>query len=389
VSTIRDYSPIENVVLFEAMKNTERDKIEIALLENFPGIVQPLKEKDILNINKYKDGSFGFSYLGIMLYATGCNEKGKSTSYPQGLIYYDGDNMFGIGFFKKNLQERSGHLHIIAPRGKSWLKAVENFIEKFRASGQFPKTSIYIRHLHGPQYKKMISAGYEPISVDPWHPIAPSEDETFNHRFIKIKDIIDYDQGGHIIVKPLTTDDNRDFRRKTLMAYNRFLNFLARNELKYRIEIYRPDNHKELAKNMIIEHFKTLGNAVGSTPQDYFNLIDYIPKRPDDDFVKHVGFLIGGGEKIPISLFIGEGINKDTAALYATFALRNESSIRERFDPIGYTAISQYVYIRMFDLLNSRSYKHVDLGGSEVEGLNNFKRQLGASEKITYWAVKK
>ncbi|MBI3290146.1 hypothetical protein HYZ78_01995 [Candidatus Microgenomates bacterium] len=370
------------------MKNTERDKIETALLENFPEIVQPLKEKDILNINKYKDGSFGFSYLGIMLYANGCNEKGKSTAYPQGLIYYDGSNIFGIGFFKRNLQERLGHLHIVAPKGKHWLKAVEKFIDKFRALNQFPKTSIYIRHLHESQYREMINAGYEPISVDPWYPVAPSEDETFNHRFIKIKDIINYDQDGYIIVKSLTTDDNRDFRRKTLMAYNRFLNFLARNELKYRIEIYDQDNHKELAKNMIIEHFKTLENAIGSTPQDYFNLIDYIPKK-DGDFIKYVGFLIGGGEKIPISLFIGEGIDKKTVALYATFTLRNESSIREKFDPIGYTAISQYTYIRMFDLLNSRGYKNIDLGGSEAEGLNNFKRQLGAREKITFWAVKR
>lgn len=371
------------------MKNTERDRVEVALLENFHGIIQPLEEKDVLNINKYKDGSFGFSYLGIMLYANGCNEKGKSTVYPKGLLHYDGDNIFGIGYFKKNLQERSGHFHIIAPRGKNWLKAVESFIKKLRASTQFPKTSIYIRHLHESQYKKMISVGYDQISVDPWHPIAPSEDETFNHRFIKIKDIVDRDQNGRIVVKRLATNDNRNFRRKAAMAYNRFLNFLVRNELEYQIEIYNPDIHKEIAKKMIVEHFKTLGNAIGSTPQDYFNLIDYMPKKLDDDFIRYIGFLTGQGERIPVSLFMGERIDSDTAALYATFALRNEPSIKDKFDPVGYSAISQYTYIRIFDLLEKMGYKYVDLGGSEVEDLNDFKRQLGANEIMTYWAVKK
>mgnify|MGYP001557905263 CR=1 FL=1 len=371
------------------MKNTERDRVETALLENFPGIIQPLEEKDILNINKYKDGSFGFSYLGIMLYANGSNEKSKSTIYPKGLIYFDGDNIFGIGYFKKNLQKKSGHFHIIAPRGKDWLRAVENFIKKLRESTQFPRTSIYIRHLHKSQYEKMISIGYKPISVDPWHPVAPSEDETFNNRFIKIKDIIDHDQSGHIIVKRLATNDSRNFRRKAVMAYNRFLNFLVRNELEYQIEIYNPDNHKELARKMVIEHFKTLGNAIGSTPQDYFNLIDYMPKKLDGDFIKYIGFLTGQGKRIPISLFMGEKIDKDTVALYATFALRNEPSVKERFDSIGYSAISQYTYISIFDLLRKRGYKYVDLGGSEVEDLNDFKRQLGASEIMTYWAVKK
>lgn len=371
------------------MKNTERDRVETALLENFPEIIQPLKEKDILNINKYKDGSFGFSYLGIMLYANGCNEKGKSTTYPKGLIYYDGENIFGIGYFKKNLQEKSGHFHIIAPRGKHWLFAVDSFIKKLRACAQFPKTTIYIRHLHESQYRKMVRVGYEPISIDPWHPVAPSEDETFNHRFIDIKNIIEHDQDGYIIVKHLATNDNRNFRRKAAMAYNRFSNFLARNKLEYQIEIYNLVDHGELAKNMVIDHFKTLGNAIGSTPQDYFNLIDYIPKKLDGDFVKYIGFLIGQGERIPISLFMGEKIDKDTAALYATFALRNEPRVKEKFDPIGYSAISQYTYIRIFDLLRKRGYKYVDLGGSEVEDLNDFKRQLGASKIMTYWAIKK
>ena len=362
-------------------------KLEDILLINFPGIVRPLKEEDIPTIEKFKDGSFGFSYLGIMLYANGRNEKGNSTLYPQGLIYDDGENMFAIGFFKKDLQEKSGHLHIVAPRGKTWFIAVDNFIKKCRTFENFPMTSVYVRHLSESKYKEMLSMGYKSISVDPWHSVAPSEDETYNHRLIKIDDIIGYDPDKQLFVKPLNTDGNRDFRRKALMAYNRFLNFLERNDLRFYTEEYNPEAHKSQAKDMVIDHFQTLENAVGSTPQDYFNLIEYMPKE-NNNFVKYISFLIGGGEKIPVSLFLGEKIGKETVALYATFALRNEFEIRERFNPTGYSAISQYSYIKMFDLINKGGYKYVDLGGSEVESLNTFKRQLGASDKITYWGVK-
>jgi len=370
------------------MENTERDRVEAALLQNFIGIIKPLTEDDISVINKYKDGSFGFSYFGMMLYANGCNRKGESTLYPQGLIYHDGENIFGIGFFKKNLKELAGHLHIIAPRGKNWLSTVEKFIKEFRAISPIPQTSIYIRHLNESQYIKMLNAGYKPISTDPWDSIAPSEDETFNHRFIKIEDIVDYNQHGFIIVKPLKIKASKDFRKKAKMAYNRFDNFLQRNDLKYLIEAYDPQIYKKLARDMVVEHFRALKNTVGSTPQDYFNLINYMPAIKKGGFIGYIGFLVGSGEKIPVSLFIGEAIRKDTVALYATFALRNKTCIIEKFNSVGYSAVSQYSYIRVFDLLKKSGYKYVDLGGSEIGDLDNFKRQLGAREEKTYWVVR-
>lgn len=369
------------------MNPTERDLVEKILLANFSDELKPLKQTDIKVLNEFKDGSFGFSYLGIMLYANGCNEKGKSTEHPQGLIYYDGDTIFGVGFFKKDLEEDVGHLHIVAPKGGNWLKTVNKFIEKSRTLSPLFQNSVYIRHLHDQQYQELINDGYQSIDSDPWHLVAPSEDETFNHRFIKIDDIVDCSNDG-IVVKCLSTNDSKNFRRKAKMAYNRFANFLERNNLNYQIEVYNPAQHAELAKKMVIEHFRTLKNAVGSTPQDYFNLINFMPEDLGNDLTGYIGFLIGNGEKIPVALFIGEKIGTDTMALYATFALRNEPCISEKFDPTGYTAISQYSYIRIFELLSKRGYKYADLGGSEVEDLNDFKRQLGANEKMTYWAVK-
>lgn len=370
------------------MKNTQRDEIENILINNFKGLIRPLSFDDIEIINKFKDGSFGFSFLGIMLYANGQNQRGESSKYPKGLIYYDGENIFGIGFFKKTSLEKDGHLHIIAPRGSGWFNAVNDFIKKIRQISEIPKTSIYIRHLSEEYYKRLISNGYKPITTDPWDPTAHSEDETYCNRLIDLNDIITYDKRGNLIVKILEGEENRDFRRKAKMAYNRFGNFLERNNISFNIEQYYYHEHGEDAKNIVVEHFKTLKNKVGSSSEDYFNLIYFLPPdHRESIFFAYIGYIFDKNGKIPIMLFIGEKISSNTVAMYATFASRNNGRVYQEYDSTGFSAISQYCYLRVFNILKKIGISHVDLGGSEVEDLNNFKKQLRAKELKTYWVV--
>ncbi len=366
-----------------------RDKIEIILLRNFKDLIKPISENNISTINNYKDGSFGFSYLGLMLYANGCNIKCKSTLYPQGLLYHDGNTIFGLGFFKKDSNESNCYLHIIAPRGKDWISTLNKFISKYRTIDGIPKTPIYIRHLDEKQYFELNKIGYLPISEAPWNPIAPSEDETYNNRIIKIDDILDNDHKGNIKVKILDTNESKNFRKKSKSAYNRFNNFINRNNLNYKLINYDPIIHKSIAKNIVIKHFNSLEEHVGSTPQDYYNLINYIPSNYDNNFVAYLGLLYSKNINTYVSFFMGEKIDENTIALYATFALRNKDTIKNNLDIAGFTAISQYTYIRIFNLIKKLGYKYVDVGGSEVEDLNRFKRQLGATVRNTYWVVKK
>lgn len=369
----------------------QRDTVEKALINHFRGLVKPLALDDVEILNKFKDGSFGFSYLGIMLYANGYNFKGQSSKYPQGLLYYDGDNVFGLGFFRKTLDAKKGHLHIIAPRGKTWTTAVYNFINQVRHISDIPKTSIYIRHLSEANYKELIDSGYNyaPAQADPWHLTAHSEDETYNHRLIQLDHIIGYNDEGTLEIKTLQGDESKDFRRKAKLAYNRFTNFLDRNKLEFSLEPYDPYKQKEEAKNLVRTHFRSLKNAVGSTPEDYFNLVYKVPPSEQErkEFFAYLGYLRNENERIPITLFIGEKINFNTVAMYATFSLRDEKILPEKCDTTGFTAISQYAYLRVFDRLYKAGIDYVDLGGSEVEDLDRFKRQLGAKEVPTYWLV--
>ena len=85
---------------------------------------------------------------------------------------------------------------------------------------------------------------------------------------------------------------------------------------------------------------------------------------------------------------MGEDIGANTVGIYASFALRNkETQSLLSVDTIGFSALSQYCYFRIFDIIKKQGFRYVDLGGSETYELDRFKRQLGAKELRTYWAV--
>lgn len=107
---------------FSNMEITDRDKIESLLISNFSGSIRPITSEEVPLINLYKDGSFGRSYF--MLYANGYNLRGKSNHFPKGLLYYDGDNIFGIGYFKKAMADSTGHLSSFARPVLSFILAI-------------------------------------------------------------------------------------------------------------------------------------------------------------------------------------------------------------------------------------------------------------------------
>jgi len=272
------------------MEFLNREQIENLVLEKFNGTIKPLMPESADLIEKFKDGSFGFGCLGLTLYTNGYNLRGKSGQYPQGLYYYDGENIFGIGFFQKELNDPRQHAFIVAPRGKNWRKAVDQFTNFLHQAHIASLGSVYIRHLREEQYHEMIGAGYSPIEKSPWHPIAHSEDETHNYRLIDLDKLIAVNSAGDLTVKMLGGTENKAFRKKPKAAYHRFCNFLQRNISVLVIEEYLPEKHQDLAQDMIKQHFGSLKNAIGSTPEDYWGLIYFQPlNQHRHHFFRYIG----------------------------------------------------------------------------------------------------
>ena len=363
-----------------------REIIERELLQRCAEL-KPLEPGDLTTITPYKDGSFAVSLLGFMLYGNGFNLRGPSRLCRGGLLYHDGENLFSCGIFRKHLDSPRWHVMINAPRGKTWFTAVQRLIATVEALGNNTLGETYIRHLTAEQHEIMMAHGYRRIDVSPWDPEAPSEDETHNHKLIVLDDIIAIDDEDTLAIKKLQGEGSRSFRAKARLSFNRFENFLRRNQLSLEIENYTTKT-RTTAENLVRRHFRLLKNPVGSTPEDYLGLIGYDPAHGGDQCFAKLGFLCGQGRRLPILFYMGEKTASDTLALYATFASRDTCLLTENIDPQGFTAISQYVYLTLFGSLYREGIRRVNLGGSETEDLNKFKRQLGASCEMSYWVVR-
>jgi hypothetical protein len=245
---------------------------------------------------------------------------------------------------------------------------------------------VYVRHLGDEEYRLFRSNGYLPIDVSPWCADAASEDETHHHKRIRLSDIIGDGDGPKLEIRTLAGEEHRGFRVKARMVFNRFSNFLDRNRLRLAIRDYTHAD-QDVAETFVRHHFEMLKNPVGSTPEDYLSLIRFDPAAGADQYFGKIGFLENHEVKIPALLFIGEKTDAFTVALYATFANRDAETLGGAFDPTGFSAISQYAYLVLFKALRDTGIVWVNVGGSETEELNKFKRQLGAKPEPSYWVV--
>ncbi|MFE9675359.1 hypothetical protein ACFYO5_14750 [Streptomyces sp. NPDC006259] len=371
---------------------TERDQFEDRLRALFGSKITPVEESFEI-IDKYKDGSFAMGHIGLMLYANGYNVRGASSKYPNGLVYHDGTNAFGVGYFSKE-GHVAKHLHIVAPKGPGRVAAVRDFVAAVREAG-LARDSVYVRHLSPEDRDEFLAAGFSGIETDPWHLGAPEEDETFPNRVYYLDELFERDAEGELQVSKLAGEERRKYKNKNKLAYRRFQNFLDRNpHLSFAIEPYGYSGpEKESARSVVESYFQARreqGTVVGSTPEDYLAIVREQPGgKNEQDYFSYLGSIVTeDGEKFPAMFFAGERISERRAALYCTMTMRFRERLTGLFkDSTGFTAIPQYVWLSVFRLMWEQGIREVDAGGSEVKGLDDQKRQLGGKPEKTFWVV--
>jgi hypothetical protein len=362
---------------------TERERIERLLIGEFPAI-KPLEPSDLPRFVPYKVGGFMPSVLGFMLYCNGYSLRGTSHLCRNGLLYDDGETLFGVGVFRKTMETPIWHVMVNGPWGQDGFAKVHRFVARLRELGI--GSEVFVRHLGALDYLTFLMNGYRAVHESPWCVDAPAEDETHNHKRIRLADIIGVDASGQVEIKTMQGDEDRGFRVKARMVFNRFTNFLERNHLHFAIRDYTLAD-LPVAENLVRHHFALLKNPVGSTPEDYMSLLRCDPAACGDQHFGKIGFLENGKVSIPALLFLGEQTGDSTVALYATFANRDPETLDASFDTTGFSAISQYSYLILFKMLLDIGVEWVDVGGSETHDLDKFKRQLGATEVPSYWVV--
>ncbi|QES46718.1 hypothetical protein DEJ50_01450 [Streptomyces venezuelae] len=371
---------------------TERDEFEARLQSLFGDKLRPVEES-FETISRFKDGSFAMGHLGLMLYTNGYNVRGTSTHHPNGLVFHDGENLFGVGYFSKE-DGPAKHLHIVAPKGPDRIAAVTSFVAAVREAG-LARTTVYVRHLSPSDHALFLAAGFEPVSKDPWHPVAPEEDETHPNRVYHLEEILEPEAGGGLRVRNLPGEANRKYKSKNRLAHRRFENFLARNDhLGFHVLPYGHSTAETAKARGIVEGYfaarREQGEVVGSTPEDYRALITQRPGGLNEhDYFAYLGSLtVTGGEEVPVMFFAGERTADHRASLYCTMSMRFPERLTGIFkDPTGFTAIPQYVWLTVFKKMWNQGIREVDAGGSEVKGLDDQKRQLGGRPEKTHWVV--
>jgi len=379
IQIVPDTSLVPNTIA------TERERIEHMLLRAVPAL-KPLEATDGHRFAPYKAGGFMPSVLGFMLYCNGYSLRGTSRHCPNGLLFEDGETLFGVGIFRKTLETPVWHVMVSGPWGANGFAKVDAFIRQVRALGV--TSEVFVRHLTGAQRQQFLAHGYRTVEESPWCETAPSEDETYNHKRIRLADIIGTGHGANLEIKTLAGDESRGHRVKARMVYNRFTNFLDRNELTFAIRDYTLAD-LEAGEQLVRHHFSILKNPVGSTPEDYMSLVRCNPAAVGDQHFGRIGFLERerDGIRMPALLFLCEKTDAKTVAMYATFANRDQDMLPATIDPTGFSGISQYSYLMLFQQLRDMGIEQVDVGGSETEDLDKFKRQLGAAEVPSHWVV--
>ena len=121
---------------------TLRDVVEAKLMEQFSGCMYNLDDDGIKNIENNERSP---GYLEMAFLISGQNRLSTSTHYPRGLLYRDQNGSFGVGVFFSS-EKWEPCIHIIAPQGANWQRAVDHF--SYKVWEHLPEAEIFIRYTY-------------------------------------------------------------------------------------------------------------------------------------------------------------------------------------------------------------------------------------------------
>lgn len=381
---------------------TRREQFETRMLQRFTALEILKPEIHSRSFQTMQNGSFGFGIAAAAFYANGKNQRGSSRIAPFGLVFDKYDDLFVIGYFRKpgSAENDDGYAMFLCPKGEGVAGVVAGFAEEMLADPELRCAGVYARFLSRRMRDELLIRGFSSVSSQyaPWHQLAPQEDETFCHSRLYLPEVLTLD-GTNFHVRDLSNAKDKDHRRKSRMAFQRFGNFLSRNSLGYHLEKMRLDgSDSETAMKIIRSYFASIGETCGSVPEDYLGLVD-----PKILGFARVHAYLGYLGNVPVSVFIGEELQHQIhylslpgqIGIYASISMRNKEEVLPALglDPKdkrsdGFSAISIVAQLYYFAKLFAQGITLVKLGGSEKKSVDDAKRQLGAEEERTYWVFK-
>ncbi len=267
-----------------------------------------------------------------------------------GYKYYDGENLSMVCVYPKIEDSETNVFYWIRPMGKDILDKI------IAVSGEVKENfglNIMVKKLFEDQYNHLLQNGFQSTSEFPWHSQVPSEDDTFPEQIVDVQKTL-------VLSKTIS---KKKHLRKSIVRVDQ----LKSNK---NVEIFTDKNEEDMW-NITKEFFHSdlikSRELNLSTEYDYYNMIFSNPGRTN---LQRALIKVDGS---PLGYFVLEKLG-DYSNLYALIILR---------DRIKYLVDFAMIYI-----LDNLDTKYLNLGGSEEEGIHNFKQKyLPLSENKMYWCV--
>jgi hypothetical protein len=341
-----------------------------------------------------------------------------------GLKFLTGDCLMTLGIHKD-------HFVIIRPLG-NYLKYLPSLLENLKKiSGK----NVYIKKMTPEEIAKLenlvqLSKAKENY---PWGKSTPEDDDTFPEIIIDIDKALKYDDTPCRELKNIRTNIHRFSRNMYLFSWNnipgndnwRLIGFFkkrfgvnwvttakiekiddgktiklsSKNHYLYlklddkRIEVsIEIDNNKtnkliaitensrlNIYNNItIMSYNKELRQAVFEYLRQHFgedyifayaykNMLDHPPNGSNGK--SFFSFIAVFNERI-VGFFLAERVDVESAAVYASIGSR-EPELR---------GLTEFLFIRLMEILKNAGIKYLNLGGSEVISLHRFKMKFSPSE---------
>ncbi len=270
--------------------------------------------------------------------------------YGLGYKYYDGKNLSSFSVYPKMEQPDVLCVYWTRPMGPNILDIINKYTKELL---KLHATPSYVKKIFKDQFLYLKKKGFKDTSGFPWHSSCPSEDDTY----------------PEIIVDAKATIENKS-RRETIK------NILKRySSLSSRVIVGKITNDTQrqkawkVAQDFFQQHLTSLSENI-STSEDFYNVI-FKSKYPG-----HELFLILENT-LPRGVFDLNQLNKKYYSSYMALMLREECRNLNEFS----------IIYRCYHILKKGGL-FLNLGGSETEGLNQFKIKFSiASTNQMYWAT--
>lgn len=270
-----------------------------------------------------------------------------------GFKYFDGKNLSAVCAYPKVENPDQQVLFWIRPMGPTMMQILAEISKEVHTTFG---CNVYAKKLFKEQNDTLLNLGFRDASVFPWHSLYPMEDDTFPEQIYDVSRTIDL-------------AEHSDKGTKIHRSHRYYKSIQNQPEITSQPAFDHVDEMKTVIDSFFQNDPKVKSVNI-SNPFDYYGLLT---RHPNADMLGKLYYFMGK----PISFYSIEVQHGGVASQYATLSLREDSN-----------HIVDYMMFDIFYTLRDRGIGWLNLGGSETETLDEFKKKYHPKREVQmYWVT--